>query len=98
MLERDFQKNLIQELKERFPGCVVMKNDSSYIQGIPDLTVLYRDRWVVLELKRASGSSRRPNQSFYVEKLNEMSYAAYIHPGNKEQVLDEVQRSFKTCR
>lgn len=98
MLERDFQKNLIQELKERFPGCVVMKNDSSYIQGIPDLTVLYRDRWVVLELKRASGSSRRPNQSFYVEKLNEMSYAAYIHPGNKEQVLDEVQRSFKTGR
>ena len=98
MLERDFQKNLIQELKERFPGCMVMKNDSSYIQGIPDLTVLYRDRWVVLELKRASGSSRRPNQSFYVEKLNEMSYAAYIHPGNKEQVLDEVQRSFKTGR
>ena len=98
MLERDFQKNLIQELKERFPGCVVMKNDSSYIQGIPDLTVLYQDRWVVLELKRASGSSRRPNQSFYVEKLNEMSYAAYIHPGNKEQVLDEVQRSFKTGR
>ena len=98
MLERDFQKNLIQELKERFPGCVVMKNDSSYIQGLPDLTVLYRDRWVVLELKRASGSSRRPNQSFYVEKLNEMSYAAYIHPGNKEQVLDEVQRSFKTGR
>ena len=98
MLERDFQKNLIQELKERFPGCVVMKNDSSYIQGIPDLTVLYRDRWVVLELKRASGSSRRPNQSFYVEKLNEMSYAAYIHPGNKEKVLDEVQRSFKTGR
>lgn len=98
MLERDFQKNLIQELKERFPGCVVMKNDSSYIQGIPDLTVLYRDRWVVLELKRASGSSRRPNQSFYVEKLNEMSYAAYIHPGNKEQVLDEVQRSFKADR
>lgn len=98
MLERDFQKNLIQELKERFPGCVVMKNDSSYIQGIPDLTVLYRDRWVVLELKRASGSSRRPNQSFYVEKLNEMSYAAYIHPGNKEQVLDEVQRSFRTGR
>ena len=98
MLERDFQKNLIQELKERFPGCVVMKNDSSYIQGIPDLTVLYRDRWVVLELKRASGSSRRPNQSFYVEKLNEMSYAAYIHPGTKEQVLDEVQRSFETGR
>ena len=98
MLERDFQKNLIQELKERFPGCVVMKNDSSYIQGIPDLTVLYRDRWVVLELKRASGSSRRPNQSFYVEKLNDMSYAAYIHPGNKEQVLDEVQRSFETGR
>ena len=98
MLERDFQKNLIQELKERFPGCVVMKNDSSYIQGIPDLTVLYRDRWVVLELKRASGSSRRPNQSFYVEKLNDMSYAAYIHPGNKEQVLDEVQRSFNAGR
>ena len=94
MLERSFQKNLIQELKERFPGCVVMKNDSSYIQGIPDLTVLYRDRWVVLELKRASGSSRRPNQSFYVEKLNEMSYAA----GRRNRVASRSNaRSSSAC-
>lgn len=49
MLENKFQANLIKELKERFPGCIVMKSDSSYIQGIPDLLVLHNDKWASLE-------------------------------------------------
>ena len=39
-LERDFQSKLIKELKNLFIGCIVMKLDSSYIQGIPDLSCI----------------------------------------------------------
>lgn len=98
MLERDFQAKLIKELKIIFPGCMVMKLDSSYIQGIPDLLILYKDRWAVLECKKESSSSKRPNQEFYVNKMNAMSFARFVYPENKEEVLHELQQAFKTQR
>ena len=55
-LERDFQAKLILELKDRFPGCMVMKLDSSYIQGIPDLLILYHDKWASLECKKSASA------------------------------------------
>ena len=51
--ESAFQKGLINDLKKRFPGCMVLKNDPNYIQGIPDLLVLYEGRWAALECKKA---------------------------------------------
>ena len=95
MLEKNFQSKLIKEIKKRFPGCIVMKNDSSYIQGIPDLIVLFKNKWAVLEVKKSNSASHRPNQKFYVDKMNEMSYASFISPENKEEVLDGMERSFK---
>lgn len=92
--ESDFQSNLIKELKERFPGCVVMKNDPNYIQGIPDLSVLYKDKWATLECKRSSKDKHRPNQDYYVEKMNEMSFSRFIFPENKDEVLNELQETF----
>lgn len=96
MLERDFQAKLIKKIKERFPDCIVMKNDSEYIQGIPDLTILYGDKWATLECKKTKSSSRRPNQKYYVDKMDEMSFSRFISPENEEEVLDELQRSFRT--
>lgn len=96
MLESKFQANLITDLKNIFPGCIVMKNDSSYIQGIPDLLVLYKDRWAALEVKRYSDSPIRPNQEYYVNKMNDMSFSRFIHPGNKEEVLNELRSTFKS--
>lgn len=95
MLERNFQSNLIKELKTRFPGCIVMKNDADYIQGIPDLTVLYNNKWGMLECKKTENASKRPNQEYYISKCNEMSFAKFISPENKEDVLNELERSFK---
>ena len=95
-LERDFQSKLIKEIRDKFPGCVVMKNDSSYIQGIPDLTVLYQDKWAVLEVKRSETASHRPNQEYYVGKMDEMSFARFICPENKETVLDEMEHAFRS--
>ena len=94
-LERDFQAKLIKEIKEQFPGCIVMKNDSSYIQGIPDLLVLYRDKWASLEVKKSANATKRPNQEYYVGIMNEMSFSRFIHPDNKEEILGELRQTFK---
>ena len=95
MLESKFQADLIKDIKTMFPGCVVMKNDSSYIQGIPDLLVLYNDRWASLECKKSEGARKQPNQEYYVEKLDSMSFSRFIFPENKEEVLRELQSAFQ---
>lgn len=92
--ESSFQAKLIKDLKVIFPGCVVLKNDPTYIQGIPDLLILYKDQWAMLECKANSKASKRPNQEYYVNQLNEMSFSAFICPENREDVLNELQRSF----
>ena len=96
MLEKKFQKKLIDELTEMFPGCIIIKNDSSYIQGIPDLTIFYGKHWATLECKKSKNASLRPNQDYYVARMNDMSFSAVIYPENKEEVLDELQRSFES--
>lgn len=98
MLENRFQKDLIIELKERFPGCIVMKNDASYIQGIPDLTVLYGDQWATLECKKDEFAHHQPNQDYYVTKMDDMSFSRFIYPENKEEVLNELQQAFRPRR
>ena len=94
-LERDFQSKLIKDLKKLFAGCVVMKLDSGYIQGIPDLLVLYKNHWAVLECKKSSTAIKQPNQEYYVDMLNKMSFSRFIYPENKEEVLRELQQTFR---
>lgn len=96
MLERDFQKQLIKDIKKRFPGCFVTKLDSSYIQGSPDLLILYKDKWATLECKKTKNSKKRPNQEYYVKKMNAMSFSRFISPDNKDEVLNDLQRAFKS--
>lgn len=95
-LERDFQAGLIREIKDRFPGCVVLKNDSSYIQGIPDLLVLFNKHWAMLECKRSSSARHRPNQQYYVDLLDKMSFSRFICPENKKEVLHELESAFQS--
>lgn len=94
MRENEFQARLIKKIKHRFPGCIVLKNDPNYVQGIPDLTVLYGKRWAALECKRKRTASVRPNQKYYIHKMNEMSYARFVCPENEEEVLDGLQATF----
>lgn len=98
MKESRFQANLIKELKEEFPGCVIMKNDPNYIQGIPDLTILYQDKWAALEVKQSNEAKHRPNQDHYISKMNSMSYASFISPDNKEEVLNELRKTLQPRR
>lgn len=96
MLENKFQSGLIKELKRRFPGCMVMKTDPTYIQGIPDLLILYKDKWASLECKKSAGAKKQPNQEYYVGLMDEMSFSRFICPENKEEVLNDLQQSFQT--
>jgi len=96
MLERNFQSGLIKEIKTRFDGCIVMKNDASYIQGIPDLLILYKDKWASLECKKSQQASKQPNQEYYVKQMDGMSFSRFVCPENKEAVLNELQQAFKS--
>ena len=94
MKESKFQSDLKKEIKNRFPGCIVTKMDSSDIQGIPDLLILHNDRWVSLENKKSANAPHRPNQDYYVNKMNEMSFSRFIYPENKDEVLNEIEQYF----
>jgi hypothetical protein len=95
MRENDYQSKLIKRIKARFPDAIVLKNDPSYKQGIPDLTVLWKDKWAALETKKSSNAPHRPNQDYYVDKMNNMSFSSFIFPENEEEVLNEMEQSFK---
>lgn len=97
MKESKFQKWFIDELKNRFPGCIVLKNDPNYIQGIPDLIFLYKKKWAAFECKQSATSSHRPNQDYYISGMNDMSYAAFVYPENAEEILDDLEQTFKRC-
>ena len=93
-LESGFQDKLRNELKELCPGCMIFKMDQ--VQGIPDLLILYKDKWASLENKKSANAKRQPNQEYYVDKMNEMSFSRFICPENKEEVLNELQQTFNS--
>lgn len=94
MAENKYQAGLIPRIKRRFPGCVVLKNDANYIQGILDLTILYEHCWAMLEVKDSETSARQPNQEFYVKTFRDLSFAAFIYPENEQEVLDAMEEAF----
>ena len=97
-LESKFQSELILNCEELFPGCIILKNDSNYIQGFPDLLILYKKKWAALECKKSVYSRHQPNQEYYIDILDEMSFASFIYPENKEEILDELQQTFGSRR
>lgn len=98
MLESQFQTELIKDLEYIFEGCIVLKNDPNYIQGFPDLLILFENKWAALECKKSEDAPTQPNQSYYVNKLDDMSFASFIYPENKRRVLRELQRAFRSSR
>ena len=98
MKESKFQSDLIDELEYIFPGCIVTKQDSSFRQGIPDLIILWKDRWAMLECKRSANEPFQPNQKYYIRKANKVSFGAVIFPENREEVLHALEQSFRPRR
>ena len=98
MLESKFESWLVRDLQDRFPGSVILKNDTRSLQGIPDRTILHGDRWAMLETKGHPNARRQPNQEYYIRKLDQMSFARFVDPENVEDVLDALQRAFEPRR
>lgn len=96
MRESQYQTKVIKKLEKLFPGCMILRNDPQYRQGVPDVLVLYRSTWAALEVKVALDSDLQPNQSYYVELMDDMSFAAFICPENEEDVLNELQQAFES--
>lgn len=97
--ESEFQSNVVNEIKTRLPGAIVIKNDAGYLQGYPDLSVHYNGMVAILEAKRHEQSSKRPNQEYYISKANaDGGFGRFINQENKDVVLDELERTFKTSR
>ena len=97
-LEAQYQSDLIKKLRRMFPSCVILKNDSEYMPGIPDLSIFYYGFWAMLEVKISPHALERPNQAHYVNILNDMSFAAFIYPENEEEVLLALQSAYESCR
>lgn len=98
MIEGEFKSLLHRRLRAMFPGCIILINDSSYRQGIPDTLVLWEDQWAALEVKKSRNEKKRPNQDYYIDLMANMSFAAFIYPENEEDVLNALQYTFSTRR
>lgn len=95
-LESGFQDRLKKDIENLYPDAMVFKMNQK--QGVPDLLILYKDRWASLECKRCKDAARQPNQDYYVEKMNGMSFSRFVYPENKEEVLNELQQTFEPDR
>lgn len=95
MTESEYQRKLIRKLRNMFPGCVIQKNDPQYQQGFPDLTIFFGRCWAALEVKIEANAKEQPNQRHFVERLSEMSFAAFIYPENEPEVLVALQQAFE---
>lgn len=93
-LESGFQDKLVRDLKDLFPGCMIFKMDQ--MQGIPDLLILYRNKWASLECKQYSRAKKQPNQEYYVGRMNEMSFSRFVCPENREDVIRELRETFES--
>ena len=90
MRESKFQAKLIKDIKERLPDCIVLKNDPTYLQGIPDLTIFNNDKWATLEVKKSANASHQPNQDYYVELMDRMSFSRFVYPENRDAVFSDL--------
>lgn len=94
MLENRFKTKLVSELEYMFPGCIVLHIDPNETQGMPDLLVLYNDKWAALEGKKTADAKHQPNQDYYVDLMDRMSFASFIYPENKDEVLHSLYLYF----
>ncbi len=97
-VEREYQSYLVKKLEQLFPGAFVIPMDGNYIQGFPDILILFGNKWASLECKRSENEPHRPNQDYYVDKMNRMSFSKFIFPENESEVLYELQQSFQSRR
>lgn len=92
--EASYQHKLVNRIQSIFPGCFILKNDPTEHQGLPDILILFGDRWAMLEVKLSHRANIQPNQVYYIDMFNHMSYASFIFPENELEVLEDLKTIF----
>ena len=59
------------------------------------MLILYKNKYAFLENKKSANAPHQPNQDYYVDKLNNMSFARFVYPENKDNVLEELDLYFR---
>jgi hypothetical protein len=98
MNEMQYRMRLIMKLREIFPGCIILKNDPAFMQGVPDIIILFSNMWAMLEIKISPRAHKQPNQEHYINILDSMSFASFVYPQNEEEVLYDLQHAFGLIR
>lgn len=88
--ESKYRKELEARISGALPGCLILRNNAKEIQGICDIVVFYGERYGFLEIKVSENAPVQPNQTYYVNWLDEMSFAAFIYPENEYQILSDL--------
>lgn len=92
--ESEFQHSLINKLKDTFPDCLILKNDPNYKQGIPDLLILFKNKWAFLEVKKSKDAPHQPNQDWFINEWSNYSYCSFVYPENESKVIDDLRVAF----
>lgn len=93
-----FYSRVIRRLEIDFPEAIVLRGNSEHLNGIPDIVIIHHDRWAALEVKRRHDAPTRPNQKYYIDLLNNWSYASIIHPQNENEVFLELESALSSSR
>ena len=93
-LEKELEKEFMEDLNERMPGGFWLKGNSAMRQGVPDRMFLHSGHFAALEFKRDEKAEHQPSQDYYVDLLNEIGFARIVTPDNYHEVLDEIQSAF----
>lgn len=102
--EREYQPGLIKRIERLFKQetdepVYVRKIDIQ--QGWPDLLILAPCFWALLEVKRDKPTCTddfEPNQEWWIEEFDNMSFSACIYPENEKEVLHALQQTFRRSR
>ncbi len=95
--EGRYKTQLTGRIEKRFGSrCLVVRLDAGLRQGVPDMLLLFEGGfWAALEGKTSETSPHQPNQPYYVDLMDKLSFAAFIYPENEEAVLNELEQEFE---
>ena len=94
-MEAKLQKKIIDWLKANGVYIIKTRVLPGVPVGCPDIIGLYQNKWLAIEVKRASNAPFRPGQKATLEHLkkdNQFVYVAY--PENWDEIKYEIAKHF----
>jgi hypothetical protein len=94
--ESSFQSHVIARLRDLIgDDGFVFAMDGNYIQGFPDVLILYKGKWAALECKKSSKEPFQPNQEYYIDLIDSLSFCRVIYPSIENEVFNDLQQALR---